>query len=146
MRFAGQGYEVVTPLPAGPYSAQSEQALRNAFEHAYETVFGRRPPVAEVEIVNIRVSLTAAAGGGELDLGLAAAGAPPQPRTMRYVRFANAESAVPTPVFERSALPMETLLEGPAIVEEASSTLLIPPRARAQVDPGGNIVVELVDY
>jgi N-methylhydantoinase A len=46
-------------------------------------------------------------------------------------------------VYERAALPPETVLMGPAIVEEASSTLLIPPRARARVEPGGNIVVEL---
>jgi N-methylhydantoinase A len=61
MRFAGQGYEVVTELPDGPYRASSAPVIRAAFEQAYETLFGRRPPVAEIEIINIRVSLTAAA-------------------------------------------------------------------------------------
>jgi len=143
MRFAGQGYEVVTALPGGPYGAQSEAPLRSAFEQAYETVFGRRPPVAEIEIVNIRVSVTAAAGRGELDLGLAAGAALPPPRAVRPVRFAGSDSPLAAPVYERSALPMDTQLEGPAIVEEASSTLLIPPRARARIEPGGNIVVDL---
>ena len=102
-------------------------------------------PVAEIEIVNIRVSLTAATGGGELDLGLASGNALPRPRAMRPVRFAGAEAPLSAPVYERSALPVDTELEGPAIVEEASSTLLIPPRARARVEPGGNIVVQLPD-
>jgi N-methylhydantoinase A len=143
MRFAGQGYEVVTALPAGPYRAQSEAAIRAAFEQAYESVFGRRPPVAEIEIVNIRVSLTAASGGGELDLGLLAAGSLPRPRAMRHARFAATESPLLAPVYERSALPAEAVLTGPAIVEEASSTLLVPPNARARVERCGNIVVEL---
>ncbi|RPI43365.1 MAG: hydantoinase/oxoprolinase family protein [Betaproteobacteria bacterium] len=143
MRFAGQGYEVVTALPAGPYSAQSEAAIRAAFEQAYETVFGRRPPVAEIEIINIRVSLTAATGGGELDLGLLAAASLPPPRAMRHARFAAAESPVLAPVYERSALPAEAVLTGPAIVEEASSTLLVPPKARARVERCGNIVIDL---
>jgi N-methylhydantoinase A len=143
MRFAGQGYEVVTSLPAGPYNAQSETAIRDAFEQAYETVFGRRPPVAEIEIINIRVSLTASTGRGELDLGHGADKSLPRPRAIRHIRFAGAEPSLPAPVYERAALPPETVLMGPAIVEEASSTLLIPPRARARVEPGGNIVVEL---
>ena len=43
MRFAGQGYEVVTTLPVGPYGASSAPAVRAAFEQAYESLFGRRP-------------------------------------------------------------------------------------------------------
>jgi N-methylhydantoinase A len=143
MRFAGQGYEVVTALPAGPYRAASEASIRSAFERAYESVFGRRPPVAEIEIINIRVSLSASTGRGELELGLVSGGATPQPRTTRYARFAADEAPLPAPVYERSALPADAVLTGPAIIEEASSTLLVPPNALARVDRCGNILVDL---
>ncbi len=142
MRFAGQGYEVVTALPGGPYTPQTEPAIRAAFEHAYETVFGRRPPVAEIEIINIRVALTAATGRGELNLGLAAGDGTPAPRTTRSVRFSAAQTH-DTPVYERASLPPGTHLDGPAIIEEASSTLLVPPRAVATVDACGNILIDL---
>jgi N-methylhydantoinase A len=128
MRFAGQGYEVVTALPLGPYNAASEAAICSAFEQAYESVFGRRPPVAEIEIINIRVSLSASTGGGELELGMAASGGTPEPRCRRPARFAAGEAPLLAPVYERDALPAETVLTGPAIIEEASSTLLVPPR------------------
>jgi N-methylhydantoinase A len=143
MRFAGQGYEVVTQLPHGPYLASSAPTIRAAFQQAYETLFGRRPPVAEIEIVNIRVSLTAAAGSGALDLGLANAKSAPAARTKRLVRFAVGAVPVNTPVYDRVGLGIGSIIAGPAIVEEASSTLLVPPGASAEVDAAGNIVIDL---
>jgi len=143
MRFVGQGYEVVTPLPPGPYSAATGTLLRTAFEKTYETVFGRRPPVADIEIINIRVSLAASAGKGDLELDMAAAGGKPVMRGKRAARFASGTAPVEAPIYERASLPAGTVLAGPAIVEEASSTLLVPPGAKATVDRAGNIIVEL---
>jgi N-methylhydantoinase A len=143
LRFVGQGYELVTRLAAGPYSANSEPAIRQAFEQAYAAVFGRRPPVAEIELVNIRVCATAAAGRGELALGLAPGEAVPRPRTTRSIRAADAAMEQLAPVYDRASLPAGTTLDGPALIEEASSTLLVPYGARATVQPCGNVVVEL---
>jgi N-methylhydantoinase A len=143
MRFVGQGYEVVTQLPDGPYRASSAPVIRAAFEQAYETLFGRRPPVAEIEIINIRVSLTAAAGSGALDLDLVDAGATPIARSKRFVRFAAGAALIDTPVYERAALGIGSHIAGPAVIEEASSTLLVPPGASAEVDAAGNIVIDL---
>ena len=47
LRFVGQGFEVVTVLPAGPYEAAAAQPIREAFEAAYRKVFGLVPPVGE---------------------------------------------------------------------------------------------------
>ena len=47
------------------------------------------------------------------------------------------------PVHNRLALGLGARLEGPAITEEGSSTLILPPGARAVVDNSGNIVVDL---
>jgi N-methylhydantoinase A len=143
MRFMGQGYELVTLLPLGPYSERSEPAIRAAFERGYESVFGRRPPVAEIEIINIRVSLSARAGGCELDLGIAKGGTTPDPHATRRARFAGNAEPLAAPVYERANLAVGSNLTGPAIIEEASSTLLVPPGAMASVDSAGNILIEL---
>jgi len=34
-------------------------------------------------------------------------------------------------------------LIGPAIIEEASTTTIVPPQARAHVDRAGNLIVDL---
>ena len=143
MRFVGQGYEVVTQLPAGPFGPESVTAIRIAFEQAYETLFGRRPPVAEIEIINIRVSLSAAAGSGALDLGIGNALAQPIAQSARPTRIAGGSAPSQTPVYDRGRLGIGSQIVGPAIIEEASSTLLIPPGATASVDAAGNILVEL---
>ncbi|WP_207541263.1 hydantoinase/oxoprolinase family protein [Sabulicella rubraurantiaca] len=141
LRFAGQGYEVVTELPAGPYGPQSEGAIRTAFEAAYERIFSRRPGVATIEMINIRVSVTGSAAEGALDPEVPET-APGEPRTgARRVRFGSAE--MEAPVLDRSRLPAGTEVLGPAIIEEAMSTLLVPPGARAVVEASGNIVIHL---
>ena len=44
----------------------------------------------------------------------------------------------------REALPADAVIEGPAIVEQADSTLVLDPGSRATVDRVGNLVVELM--
>jgi N-methylhydantoinase A len=48
-----------------------------------------------------------------------------------------------TPVYDRGALPSEVARAGPAVVEEAESTLVVGPGARFRRDRLGNIVVDL---
>ncbi len=143
MRFVGQGYEVVTALPPGPYTESTERAIREAFERAYAAVFGRHPPVAEIELVTIRVRATASAGEGQLAVGLTNTDAPPRPRTSRPVVLAGGAAPLTAPVYDRATLPAGLRLVGPALIEEPSSTLLIPPGASAMVQASGNIIVTL---
>jgi N-methylhydantoinase A len=141
LRFVGQGYELITELPPGPYDARTEAAIREAFLSGYERVFSRRPAVAAIEIINIRVSATGSTAGSSLDPEVPKA-AQGDPRTgTRQARFDQVEYEVP--VLDRRRLAAGTGIAGPAIVEEAMSTLLIPPGARAMVEAGGNIAIHL---
>jgi len=47
------------------------------------------------------------------------------------------------PVYDRYALPAGAAIKGPAIIEEPSATMIVPPRARAKVDRAGNLLVDL---
>ncbi|MBY0337592.1 MAG: hydantoinase/oxoprolinase family protein [Acetobacteraceae bacterium] len=137
LRFAGQGFELVTPLPPGPCDMP---AIRAAFEAAYRAVFSGVPPVAVVEVVNIRVAVSAATGDGRLDPGVPS-GAPAAPHARRPVRFGDAASEAP--VFRRDALTLGQVVAGPAVVEDGMSTLLVPPGARATLEASGNLVLDL---
>ena len=66
LRFVGQGFELVTLLPHGPYTPQSLAAIRKVFLQEYRRVFQQVPPVREIEIINIRVALTAPVGRATL--------------------------------------------------------------------------------
>ena len=143
VRFVGQGFELVTPLPRGPYSRKSHAAIQKAFLDEYRRIFRKVPPVGDVEIMNIRVALTAPVGRAALNVegGKGAASKALKGRRKAWIatrgRFAN------VPVYDRYALPVNARVPGPAIVEEASTTLIVPPQARAHVDRAGNLIVDL---
>src|SRR5262249_6327904 len=56
--------------------------------------------------------------------------------------FNNAAHA--TPVYRRRALPQGTEIEGPAIIEEAGGTTVLPVGWRITVDPIGNLYGQAV--
>jgi N-methylhydantoinase A len=67
LRYRGQAFELAIPTPGVAGAATSEEAaatpaaLRGAFEAAHEERYGYRDADAEVELVTVRVSATAAA-------------------------------------------------------------------------------------
>jgi len=145
IRFVGQGFELVTALPPGPYTAASEPSIREAFLETYRQMFGKVPPVAAIELINIRVAVSAPTGDGRLETGATqrARGPAVKGRRRAWVPASSAYDEVP--VYDRFALCAGDAIDGPAIVEEASSTLIVPPGARAVTDASGNIVVDLAD-
>ena len=142
LRFVGQGFEVVTVLPPGPYSAASAAQVRDAFEAAYRRIFGFVPPGGEVEIINIRVALTSAAAAAELDVP-AGSLAEAIPKARRAAWSGDDAQYVEMPVYDRYLLGRGARVEGPAIVEEASSTLILPRGSVATVHTSGSLVVDL---
>ena len=143
MRFVGQGFELVTALPAGPYSPASEGAIRDAFLATYRQLFGKVPPVAAIEIINIRVAVSAPTGDGRLNTAAGTRASGGALKGKRRAWVPTFDAYVEVPVYDRGALTAGDVVEGPAIVEEASSTLIVPPKGRAVTDPSGNIVVDL---
>jgi N-methylhydantoinase A/oxoprolinase/acetone carboxylase beta subunit len=48
-------------------------------------------------------------------------------------------------ILTREALSVESEVSGPCLVEDGSSTIVVPPRATGAVDLWGNLVVELAE-
>lgn len=146
MRYIGQGFEVVTSLPDGPYDASSAQTLLDAFEDTYRRTFSRTPPDVNAEIINIRVSLRADVPGD--GVGFTATGdaaGDGDIRQTRPVRFPENGDFVDTTVFNRAQLRPGQNFDGPAVIEENESTLIVGPGSKIQVDEDGNLIVELPD-
>jgi N-methylhydantoinase A len=143
-RFLGQGFDLVVPLPDGPYDEgdNGPQRLRAAFESAYREKFTLTPPEVPVEFINIRVAVRAPVSGSEVGPqktvpsidGSAVKGT-------RRAYFSEVGGFVETAVYDRYRLTIGDELKGPAVVEEEGSTLVVPPGAIARVASSGNIVV-----
>jgi len=142
LRFVGQGFEVVTSLPAGPYGEQARRSIVDAFHAAYRTTFGHVPPNGEVEIVNIRVAVTAAAPHGELDAS-ASGSDRARPVSQRRAWVGERRRFEQVSVYRRDELGLGARVVGPALMQEASTTLVLPAGAIASVDRSGSLIVEL---
>jgi N-methylhydantoinase A len=57
------------------------------------------------------------------------------------VYFRRSDGRVDTPVFERDDLARDQLIEGPAIVEEWTTTIVVPPGWTVHTDRIGDLVL-----
>ena len=61
----------------------------------------------------------------------------------RPVYFDETRRFVSTPVYDHYALPQGVEIKGPAIVEQAESTVVVGPRGTAHVDARGNLIMHI---
>jgi N-methylhydantoinase A len=142
IRFVGQGFEIVTRLPGGPFDAATPGRIVGEFKDGYARIFAHVPPVDEVELINLRLAafeqavdrpLKLTGSGTEWSIG----------SDSRDVWDSAAATWRALKVIARDALEAGRELIGPIVIEDASSTLVIPEGARARRDASGNIIVDL---
>jgi N-methylhydantoinase A len=134
MRYVGQEYYV--NVAVGNNSPLDQVAAE--FHDAHRVRYGHSTPGAPVEFVNLRV---AAMGRIKAD---AVPYRPPSGREepslgSRRVVFAGEDHE--TAVLHRPRLAPGTRREGPAVVEEDSSTTIVPPGYTFGIDDAGNLVI-----
>jgi len=144
MRYFGQESEVVVGLPPGPYTAASRDAIATAFEKVYRDLFVRTPPDVAIQMVNLRVSVSAPVPGGGMALrGSRTGSAAGALKGRRRVYFPDAGGFVESSVYDRYRLPIGAKVAGPAVVEEKESTLVFGPGAACEVHSSGSLVITL---
>ncbi len=65
----------------------------------------------------------------------------PEPIETRQVWFTRGFET--TPVYAREAIGVGSVIEGPAIVQQADATVLIDPGAKTRCDALGNLVIDV---
>ena len=117
-RYVGQSYELTIP------HRTDWQDQRADFDAAHEERYGFRDPDAELEIITVR--LVAVIGQPHTPQArLDTTGVTPAPKEHRSVYIDGAR--VHTPVHDRAALPVNTTLAGPAILDQFDTTTYIRP-------------------
>jgi N-methylhydantoinase A len=94
-----------------------------------------------VEIVNFQVTAVGAIPKPQFGSVAAEGGLqPPIPHETRTAYFGPA-AATQVPVFRRSAIAAGALIDGPAVIEEKTSTTVLYPGQRAAIDGYLNIAM-----
>jgi N-methylhydantoinase A len=144
MRYRGQGYEIEVELPSELPAQEALEQLPELFARRYEQVFSMSFIEQPLEIVNWKVE---AAGPQPLaatqEFRLAARpgkDAQSAQKGSREAYFPELDGYLECPVYDRHALQAGQLIEGPALIEERESTLVLGIGDRGRVDVHGNTI------
>jgi N-methylhydantoinase A len=144
VRYYGQTPYLNIELDEVPSTAQAIAGIAERYGEEYEREFGYRleSDIAAVEIVNARAAAIGLATAADLAPRAVPEGQPTALEN-RLVYFDDPADFVDTPIYTRTDLAPGAALEGPAIVEQMDTTVLIPPDSRAHVDSQLNLIIEV---
>ena len=143
MRYVGQGHEIQIRLPAGFLDEPSIPALASAFEERYRQLYGRPGPPVPLEIMNWRVVVSGPRPTVRLCVKQDTRGATSPVKGTRPAYFPEAGGFLDTPVYDRYKMAQGFRFDGPAIVEERESTLVVGPEVPCYIDDQWNLVARL---
>jgi N-methylhydantoinase A len=137
-RYRGQSHSLTVSL-AGETETDLDVAVA-AFHVLHEQRFGHGDTAASIELVNVGVSVRQPNPGIVIDFHSTRGN--PAPRSHRDVWFGD-QDPVNCPVFERGDLPVGHRIEGPAVVEQYDSNLVLMPGDKVVVAEGGPLIIEI---
>ena len=145
-RYLDQVYELEVPLPASRLSADGLERLIAAFHALHERRYTYRDEDSYQEYTDWRVIARGLRPKVTLreqaDRGTDAT---PAVSGLRAAYFAETAGFTETPVYSGKALGHGMQVAGPAIIEEATSTLVVIPGASVTVTQWGDYLMELGD-
>jgi N-methylhydantoinase A len=140
-RYCGQEHTITVPVVTGTLTEKDAQELSTTFSQFHEREYGFRLD-SPVELVNLRLSgMVKVRKATPTYLGAATRGMAAAHTGERMVYWGK-EGRVATVVFRRDQLPPQARLNGPAIIEEPTTTIVVPKSFTAAVDEIGNLILE----
>lgn len=145
MRYLKQVYEVAVPIDLERLEHQGSDGLIKDFEKRYQQLYGKGSGFAGagVELITYRVAGTVAPlAKPALSPAAATDGRGGDPdRGRRPVYLAEQKDYVETPVYDGELLRPGQRIEGPAVVEERATSILIYPDQVLDVDDYRNLII-----
>ena len=144
MRYRGQSYELRVLVRPGRLGKRVVSELNEGFFAAHQRSYGFAVTSEPTEIVNIRLSaIGSVSRPRQRVIPRGSNSAKAALKGKRAVYMGHARRPVPTAIYDRYRLKAGNRFAGPAIVEEADSTTLVPPGCRARVDGYGNLLIQV---
>ena len=139
LRFRGQTSEIRIDLSADEINPQTMERLKTDFENEHERLYGHSSdPDNPMEIVTIRLigrerDSKNCPALNSVDSSVGSVGD-------REVWFGKQQGRLQTPLVCRSDLLQQT--EGPLLIDEYDTTIVVPPHVRVHCDEQGSIVMQ----
>ena len=137
-RYRGQDFELSVAIPRDAAGENAIAAVVAGFHNAHGRHYGYALRDRPIDIVDIAVAAV-----GDIPtppIRTAASKATTPTATGRHALFPDPHGdAVDSPVYDRRHLAPGVSIDGPAIIEQYDSTIYVPPRGCAAVEPDGTL-------
>ncbi|OGA13010.1 MAG: hypothetical protein A3H32_03375 [Betaproteobacteria bacterium RIFCSPLOWO2_02_FULL_63_19] len=141
MRYVGQFHEVEVEISAGAVSADGVKDILQAFHRQHERLFEFSMPFLKVEFSTFRLKASSPKAPFALKK-IATGGKDPAAALKRRRKCIFSGTSVDTPIYDGERLLAGNVIEGPAIIEERTTTVLVPAGFRCTVDELKNYVLQ----
>ncbi|MGK9185350.1 hydantoinase/oxoprolinase family protein [Priestia filamentosa] len=143
VRFVGQNYELSVPVQWEELTSEGVQHIISRFHKIHEKNYGYSDKEGKIEFVNYRVTAF-----GELPKAPLVKANQENNRLVEavshrdvYFSEANKPGYYKTGIYNRSDLNAGNRIQGPAIIEQMDTTILILPSQSAVIDPYQNLII-----
>ena len=142
MRYAGQGWEIAVPISAADASQPEAGRFLARFEEDYKRLFGRTVQGMEAEITVWSVNAFTPTAKPET-VQDAAAKTPVESQQSRPCFDPALGQAVPAQIIARDMLAAGSLVDGPALIVEDETTIVLPASRQATAASDGTIDIRV---
>ncbi|MGQ0522107.1 MAG: hydantoinase/oxoprolinase family protein [Betaproteobacteria bacterium] len=142
-RYFGQNSELIMALGGARLDGRGLDRLIESFHRRHKDHYGYDLRGQPVEVVNLRLAVTASRRAPPQERAPAIRGELKQGLTERRKAWFAETGYTATPVYDRDRLPAGCRITGPAIIEQMDTTTVVPPHAVVKADRLGYLHMEL---
>ena len=138
-RYPRQSYELLIPVPPQSVDQMTLQKIAETFHARHLHTYGHDNRNEPVQIVSVRLTAIG------MIPPLVVRDKPARPdadavKSRRQLWF-DGNGAVDTPIYDRRRMPLGLEVVGPAVIESLESTILVPPRWKANINEYGFVLL-----
>jgi N-methylhydantoinase A len=139
LRYEGQSYELNIPIVDLTDTGAIEQMIAD-FHNTHGRIYAYSDPSESVEIISLRIAAIGQVPQIGLTKGEMGKSGPAIEKATRPVYFFG-QGFLPSHIFERDDLKPGQQFRGPCLIEETTSTTVVPPGWAGIVDTFGNLTI-----
>jgi len=145
LRYRGQEHAIPIDVFGPDDLLEASAATATRFNEQHDRRYGHSAPDQSIEIVNLRLVVTVPRANDAVSELLSTPWEPSETAAeqRRAVVFEDPARPLEARILWRPALAAGEEIVGPAVIEEANSTILLHPGDRAVVHPWGHLIITL---
>ncbi|HAJ33696.1 MAG TPA: hypothetical protein DCK79_10095 [Candidatus Atribacteria bacterium] len=145
IRYVGQHHEVTVEIPNNCNMEEEHlNEIAESFHKAHKRLYTYSTPETPLEIINLRITAVGHVDKTGLQEKQIEEKDPSYAfKNKRKIYFEEYTKFIDTPIYDREKLKPGNLIEGPAVIEERITTIIVHPNWNARVDGFNNIIMEV---